>query len=82
MKTAVRSISEINRQATHILFKEMGVVETIRFLNQFSVGQGDYTKDRSKWLDKITMDDAIAKIKSSKKAAQQSAPAGARTSRR
>lgn len=82
MKAAVRSISEINREATHILFKEMGVVETIRFLNQFSVGQGDYTKDRSEWLDKITIDDAIAKIKSTKKAAQPVAPADARTSRR
>ncbi len=60
----------------------MGVVETIRFLNQCSVGQGDYTKDRKKWLDKITMDDAIAQIKLSKKAAQPSAPADAGTSRR
>ncbi len=82
MKTATRSISEINRQATHILFKEMGVVETIRFLNQFSIGRGDYTKDRSKWLDKKNMDNAIAQIKSSKKVAQPSAPADARTSRR
>ncbi len=67
MKTETRPIHEINRQATHILFKEMGVVETIRFLNQFSVGQGDYTKDRRKWLDKITMEDAIAQMKSGKK---------------
>lgn len=73
MKTTTRPISEINRQATHILFKEMGVVETIRFLNQFSVGQGDYTKDRGKWLDKISMDEAIAQIKSGKKVAQPSA---------
>lgn len=70
MKTATRPISEISRHATHILFKEMGIVETIRFLNQFSVGRGDYTKDRKKWLDKITMDDAIAQIKAAKKASQ------------
>ena len=75
MKTTTLSISEINRQATHILFEKMGVVETIRFLNQFSVGRGDYTKDRSKWLGKITMDDAIAQIKSSKKVAQPIASA-------
>jgi hypothetical protein len=60
MKTAIRSISEINRQATHILYIEMGVVETIRFLNPFSIGRGDYTKERRKWLVAITMDDAIA----------------------
>jgi hypothetical protein len=70
MKTAERPISEINRQATQILFKEMGVVETIRFLNQFSIGRGDYTKERGEWLDKINMDDAIAQMKS----AQETAP--------
>lgn len=48
----------------------MGVVETIRFLNQFSIGRGDYTKERGEWLDKITMDDAIAQMKS----AQGTAP--------
>ncbi len=82
MKTEARSISEINRQATHILFDEMGVVETIRFLNQFSAGRGDYAKDRGKWLDKTNMDDAIAQIEAGKKAAQQNALADARNSRR
>jgi len=37
----------------------MGVVDTIRFLNQFSIGHGDYTKEREKWLGDISMDDAI-----------------------
>jgi hypothetical protein len=82
MKTTARSISEINRQATHILFKEMGVVETIRFLNQFSTGRGDYTKDRRKWLDKITMNDAIAQIKAGKTEAQPNASADVPTSHR
>ena len=40
MNTATRPISEISRRATDILFRELGVVETIRFLNQFSVGPG------------------------------------------
>ncbi len=63
MNIETRPISEINRRATHILFKEMGVVETIRFLNQFSVGHGDYTKERENWLGEITLDDAISHIK-------------------
>lgn len=66
MNTVTRPISEISRQATHILFKEMGVVDTIRFLNQFSVGRGDYTKERKNWLGDITLDDAIAQIKAEK----------------
>ena len=63
MNTETKPISEISRRATHILFKEMGVVDTIRFLNQFSIGQGDYTKEREKWLGDISMDDAITQIK-------------------
>ena len=56
MNTQIRAISEISRQATHILFREMGVVDTIRFLNQFSVGRGDYTKEREQWLGDISME--------------------------
>ncbi|NWH06626.1 hypothetical protein [Desulfobacter latus] len=67
MNTQTRPVSEINRQATHILFKEMGVVDTIRFLNQFSVGQGDYTKERHTWLNDISMNDVISQIKAEKK---------------
>jgi hypothetical protein len=41
----------------------MGVVDTIRFFNQFSMGQGDYTKEREKWLGDISLDEAISQIK-------------------
>jgi len=67
MNIEARPVSEISRRATHILFKEMGIVDTIRFLNQFSMGQGDYTKEREKWLGDISMDDAISQIKAQRK---------------
>ena len=70
MNTETRPISEISRRATHILFKEMGVVDTIRFLNQYSIGHGDYTKERKKWLVDISMDDAITQIKAERNKAQ------------
>lgn len=53
------------------LFEKMGVVDTIRFLNQFSIGQGDYTKDRERWLGDISLDDAISQIKDENKKAQR-----------
>jgi hypothetical protein len=71
MNSQTRPVSEISRRATQILFKEMGVVETIRFLNQFSIGQGDYTKERGNWLGEISMDDAIAQIKTKKNKVQR-----------
>jgi hypothetical protein len=61
-----RPVSEISRRATHILFKEMGVVDTIRFFNQFSMGQGDYTREREKWLGDLSLDEAVSQIKSQK----------------
>ena len=71
MNMQARPISEITRRATHILFREMGVVDTIRFLNQFSIGQGDYTKEREKWLGGISLDEAIFQIKTEREAARQ-----------
>ena len=66
MNTQIKPISEISHRATHVSFREMGVVDTIRFLNQFSVGRGDYTKDREKWLGDLSLDDAISQIKADK----------------
>ena len=40
------SLSQISERAVRLLIREFGVVDTLRFLNQFHVGMGDYTKDR------------------------------------
>ncbi len=66
MNTQTRPIFEISREATDILFEKIGAVDTIRFLNQFSVGRGDYTKEREKWLGDISLNDAISQIKAEK----------------
>lgn len=63
MNTETRPIAEINHLATRILFEKLGVVDTLRFLNQFSMGKGDYTKEREKWLDDLSLKDAISRIK-------------------
>jgi len=48
------------------LSRELGLVGMIRFMQQFEMGQGDYSKDRHGWLDKYTVDD-IAKMVREKK---------------
>ncbi len=63
MNGEAKPISEISRRATHILFREMGVVDTIRFLNQFSMGQGNYTKERDTWLGDLSLDDAVSQMR-------------------
>jgi hypothetical protein len=71
LKTEAKPMAEISRRATHILFKELGVVDTVRFLNLFTIGQGDYTKEREKWLGDISLEDVISQIKEERKKPQQ-----------
>ena len=49
------------------LSRELGLVGMIRFMQQFEMGQGDYSRDRHNWLDQYTVDD-IAKMVREKKA--------------
>jgi len=67
MMTQARPLAEITNRATGILYKELGVVETIRFMSQFSAGQGNYTTERDSWLLDISLDQAISEIRNKKK---------------
>ena len=59
--------AEINTKATHILFQQMGIVDTFRFLNQYTLGSGDYTKERGEWLDDLSLEEIVADIKEQRK---------------
>jgi len=52
------------------LSRELGVIGMIRFMQQFEMGQGDYSKDRHQWLDRYSVDD-IAKLVQKKKPVQK-----------
>lgn len=67
MKTAIRPLAEVTQQAKEILVREMGVVDTLRFLSQFGTGVGDYTKERGQWLDNLTFDEIISEIKAKRR---------------
>jgi hypothetical protein len=63
MTTSMRPLAEITEQATAILIREMGVVDALRFLSQIRAGSGDYTKERSQWLDSLSLDHIVSDIK-------------------
>jgi hypothetical protein len=44
------------------LFQTLGVVDALRFFNQFTVGTGDYTKEREQWLSELTLDQIVEEI--------------------
>jgi len=61
---------EIRIIGFEVLLRELGPANAIRFMQQFEMGHGDYSKDRHQWLDQYSVDD-IAKMVREKKAAQK-----------
>ncbi|MFN0315906.1 MAG: hypothetical protein ACKVQA_12820, partial [Burkholderiales bacterium] len=63
MTQTIRPLAEINRQATDVLVREMGIADALRFLNQFGSGSGDYTKERGQWIDDMSLKQITGEIK-------------------
>ncbi|BAY67183.1 hypothetical protein NIES22_73460 (plasmid) [Calothrix brevissima NIES-22] len=54
---------DIIKQGYDALINSLGVADTIRFIQYFSPGKGDYTKERHQWLDEKTLVDVLEEIK-------------------
>jgi hypothetical protein len=63
MNVQTKPLSEITQQAIDLLFKEMGIVNTRRFPNQFTTGYGDYTQEREALCKDLTLDEILAAMK-------------------
>ena len=55
-------LAEITKEALRVLYKEIGVVNTIRFVNQFTVGYGDYVEERKILFADMTLDDLLSEM--------------------
>lgn len=71
MNIQTKPLSEITQRAIELLSKEMGIVETVRFLNQFTTGYGDYTEEREVLFKDLTLDEILSARK--KASGQQNA---------
>lgn len=60
MNVQAKPLSEITRNAIDLLSKEMGIVDTVRFLNQFTTGYGDYTEEREVLFKDLTLEEILA----------------------
>ena len=67
MNTTIETPAELTEEAIEILCREMGVVKTLRFLQQFSNGYGDYTRERENLFKDLTVADIVAEIEKSRK---------------
>jgi len=61
-----KPLAEITQDALAVLYREIGIVNTVRFLNQFTVGHGDYTAERRELFDGMTVEDIVSEIKRGK----------------
>ncbi len=64
MTTEVKPLAEINRQAIRLLYRELGVVNAVRFLKQFTAGFGDYTQERDLLFGQKTLEEIVGEIES------------------
>jgi hypothetical protein len=63
MTIAPTPLTEITVSAMRLLCREMGVVNTARFLNQFTTGYGNYTEEREQLFGAMTVDEIATEIK-------------------
>jgi hypothetical protein len=63
MTIQMKPLAEITQEAIHLLCKELGLVATIRFINQFTIGYGNYTEEREQLFGRMTVDEIVAAIK-------------------
>ncbi len=63
MMLETKPLNQITHEAIQVLYQEIGVVNTVRFLNQFTLGYGDYTAERDALFADLTLDDILTAIK-------------------
>ena len=70
MITDVRPLIEVNQRAIYLLYKELGLVDAVRFLKQFTQGYGNYTQEREVIFANKSLDDVVNEIEKRRKTAQ------------
>ena len=58
---STRTLNEIREVGVEALAESLGPVDTVRFLQQFDVGHGDYTAERKRLLGNPSVDQILGK---------------------
>ena len=70
MITEARPLIEINQQAISLLYKELGAVDAVRFLKQFTQGYGNYTQERETLFADQSLEEIVSEIEKRRKTSQ------------
>lgn len=68
MSVHIQPLAEINDRAKSALLQALGVADTMRFLNQFRAGSGDYVAEREQLFKGESVKSIIAGIKAQRDA--------------
>ena len=66
MSESIKTLSELSHEAREVLYSNLGVANTLRFLGQFERGDGDYTKQRTEIQDQLSVAELGKKIRACK----------------
>jgi hypothetical protein len=70
MMIQLRPLSEVNHQAIRLLSEQIGVVDTLRFVNQFTTGHGNYTEERDALFDNLPLEQIVSAIEAKRPGSQ------------
>jgi len=70
MSGRTRALIEINQQALSLLYQELGAVDVIRFLRQFTPGDGNYTREREVLFEQKSLEEIVDEIEKRNKSAE------------
>jgi len=66
MSIKINDLYDIRKKGLEALYKNLGPLGMVRFLQQYETGEGDYTRERSIWLSRYSAKDILRDIKAKK----------------
>lgn len=67
MSTQTMSPTVLRKAGLEAVAKALGPLGMVRFLQQFETGVGDYTKERERLLEGLSVQDIVSEVKSKRK---------------
>ncbi len=71
MTGKIKPLAEITQRAIAVLSRELGAADAIRFINQFTIGQGDDVSERDTLFAGETFERIISDIEQTRSAEGQ-----------
>ena len=56
-------LAEVTRRAIEVLSRELGPADAAQFVNQFTIGSGDYTAERAGLFGNLTLAEIVSEIR-------------------